>query len=320
MKKTWAVMGTAVAVSAMIFTGCGSSNTTTGTDTTQESENTDTAATDTPAAEDSKGGDFSGLISPISREEGSGTRGAFIELFGIETKDTDGNKIDNTTDTAEITNSTSVMMTTVAGNEYAIGYVSLGSLNDTVTVKALKIDGAEATAENIKAGTYKIARPFNIATKGDATGLAADFINYIMSDEGQKVIEDNGCISQGSNGAFTSDGSTGKIVVAGSSSVTPVMQKLIEAYKAINKDAEIELQESDSTTGMTAAMEGTCDIGMASRELKDSETEGGLTAQVIAMDGIAVVVNNSNPMDEMSSDNVKDIFTGAVTTWDEVAK
>ena len=258
------------------------------------------------------------MINVQSREDGSGTRGAFIELFGIEEKDADGNKIDNTTEEANITNSTEVMLTSVAGDEYAIGYVSLGSLNDTV--KALKIDGAEATAENIKAGTYKIARPFNIATKGDATGLAADFINYIMSDEGQKVIEDNGYISQGSNGAFTSDGSTGKIVVAGSSSVTPVMEKLIEAYKAINKDAEIELQESDSTTGMTAAMEGTCDIGMASRELKDSETEGGLTAQVIAMDGIAVVVNNSNPMDEMSSDNVKDIFTGAVTTWDEVAK
>ena len=163
MKKTWAVMGTAVAVSAMIFTGCGSSNTTTGTDTTQESENTDTAATDTPAAEDSKGGDFSGLISPISREEGSGTRGAFIELFGIETKDTDGNKIDNTTDTAEITNSTSVMMTTVAGNEYAIGYVSLGSLDDSV--KALKIDGAEASVDTVKDGSYKISRPFNIVTK-----------------------------------------------------------------------------------------------------------------------------------------------------------
>ena len=317
MKKTWAVMGTAVAISAMIFTGCGSSDTATSTDTTQESGSTDTAATDT-SAEETKSGDISGLISPISREEGSGTRGAFIELFGIETEDADGNKIDNTTEEANITNSTEVMLTSVAGDEYAIGYVSLGSLNDTI--KALKIDGAEATAENIKAGTYKIARPFNIATKGDATGLAADFINYIMSDEGQKVIEDNGYISQGSNGAFTSDGSTGKIVVAGSSSVTPVMQKLIEAYKAINKDAEIELQESDSTTGMIAAMEGTCDIGMASRELKDSETEGGLTAQVIAMDGIAVVVNNSNPMDEMSSDNVKDIFTGAVTTWDEVAK
>lgn len=303
----------ALAISAL--TGCGSKDTTSND---SQADTTAEADTNTDSSDAASDFDTSEMINVQSREDGSGTRGAFIELFGIEEKDADGNKIDNTTEEANITNSTEVMLTSVAGDEYAIGYVSLGSLNDTV--KALKIDGAEATAENIKAGTYKIARPFNIATKGDATGLAADFINYIMSDEGQKVIEDNGYISQGSNGAFTSDGSTGKIVVAGSSSVTPVMEKLIEAYKAINKDAEIELQESDSTTGMTAAMEGTCDIGMASRELKDSETEGGLTAQVIAMDGIAVVVNNSNPMDEMSSDNVKDIFTGAVTTWDEVAK
>ena len=304
----------ALAISAL--TGCGSKDTT--SNDSQKADTTTEADSSSDAAADTSDFDNSETINVQSREDGSGTRGAFIELFGIEEKDADGNNIDNTTEEANITNSTEVMLTSVAGDEYAIGYVSLGSLNDTV--KALKIDGAEATAENIKAGTYKIARPFNIATKGDATGLAADFINYIMSDEGQKVIEDNGYISQGSNGAFTSDGSTGKIVVAGSSSVTPVMEKLIEAYKAINKDAEIELQESDSTTGMTAAMEGTCDIGMASRELKESETEGGLTAQVIAMDGIAVVVNNSNPMDEMSSDNVKDIFIGAVTTWDEVAK
>lgn len=304
----------ALAISAL--TGCGSKDTT--SNDSQKADTTTEADSSSDAAADTSDFDNSETINVQSREDGSGTRGAFIELFGIEEKDADGNKIDNTTEEANITNSTEVMLTSVAGDEYAIGYVSLGSLNDTV--KALKIDGAEATADNIKAGTYKIARPFNIATKGDATGLAADFINYIMSDEGQKVIEDNGYISQGSNGAFTSDGSTGKIVVAGSSSVTPVMEKLIEAYKAINADAEIELQESDSTTGMTAAMEGTCDIGMASRELKDSETEGGLTSQVIAMDGIAVVVNNSNPMDELSSDNVKDIFTGAVTTWDEVAK
>ena len=304
----------ALAISAL--TGCGSKDTT--SNDSQKADTTTEADSSSDAAADTSDFDNSETINVQSREDGSGTRGAFIELFGIEEKDADGNKIDNTTEEANITNSTEVMLTSVAGDEYAIGYVSLGSLNDTV--KALKIDGAEATADNIKAGTYKIARPFNIATLGDVSDVAQDFINYIMSDEGQKVIEDNGYISQGSNGAFTSDGSTGKIVVAGSSSVTPVMEKLIEAYKTINKDAEIELQESDSTTGMTAAMEGTCDIGMASRELKDSETEGGLTSQVIAMDGIAVVVNNSNPMDELSSDNVKDIFTGAVTTWDEIAK
>ena len=250
----------ALAISAL--TGCGSKET--ASDDSQKTGTTTEADSSSDAA-DTSDFDNSEMINVQSREDGSGTRGAFIELFGIEEKDADGNKIDNTTEEANITNSTEVMLTSVAGDEYAIGYVSLGSLNDTV--KALKIDGAEATAENIKAGTYKIARPFNIATKGDATGLAADFINYIMSDEGQKVIEDNGYISQGSNGAFTSDGSTGKIVVAGSSSVKPVMEKLIEAYKAINKDAEIELQESDSTTGMIAAMEGTCDIGMSYRVL-----------------------------------------------------
>ena len=316
MKKTWAVMGTAVAVSAMIFTGCGSSNTTTGTDTTQESENTDTAATDTPAAEDSKGGDFSGLISPISREEGSGTRGAFIELFGIETKDTDGNKIDNTTDTAEITNSTSVMMTSVAGNTEAIGYISLGSLNDTV--KAVKIDGAEATVDNIKSGTYKIARPFNIATKGEVSDVAQDFIKYIMSEDGQKVVEDNGYISQGNDGAYESAGLSGKVVVGGSSSVTPVMEKLKEAYVALNPDVTIEVQQSDSTTGMTSAIEGVCDIGMASRDLKDSEIEKGLTGTTIAMDGIAVIVNNDSPVEELSSDSVKGIYTGEITDWADV--
>lgn len=318
MKKLFAMMLTGALLTGTL-TACGSNAATDQpTNDNQPAAQPDTTAQADTTNAGSDAFDTTSPISVISREEGSGTRGAFIELFGIEQKDENGEKIDNTTLEAVINNSTEVMLTSVAGDPYAIGYVSLGSLNDTV--KALKIDGAEATADNIKAGTYKIARPFNIATKGDATGLAADFINYIMSDEGQKVIEDNGYISQGSNGAFTSDGSTGKIVVAGSSSVTPVMEKLIEAYKAINADAEIELQESDSTTGMTAAMEGTCDIGMASRELKDSETEGGLTAQVIAMDGIAVVVNNSNPMDELSSDNVKDIFTGAVTTWDEVAK
>ena len=316
MKKTWAVMGTAVAVSAMIFTGCGSSNTTTGTDTTQESENTDTAATDTPAAEDSKGGDFSGLISPISREEGSGTRGAFIELFGIETKDTDGNKIDNTTDTAEITNSTSVMLTTVQGNEYAIGYVSLGSLNDSV--KAVNIDGAEATVDNIKDGTYKISRPFNIVTKEGLSDVAADFVKYIMSEDGQAVVEDNGYISQGNEGAYEASGLSGKITVAGSSSVTPVMEKLKEAYVAVNPDVEIEVQQSDSTTGVTSAIEGICDIGMASRELKDSETSEGVSATAIALDGIAVIINQNNPITDMTSEQVRSIFTGETQDWSDI--
>ncbi len=255
-------------------------------------------------------------ITVVSREDGSGTRGAFIELFGIEEKNDAGEKIDNTTEEASITNSTSVMMTTISGDTYAIGYISLGSLNDTV--KALKIDGVAPSKEAIKDGTYKIARPFNIAIKDGLSEAAQDFINYIMSAEGQAVVEENGYISTGEAAAFTGTMPKGKIVVAGSSSVTPVMEKLKEAYLAVNPNATIEIQQSDSTTGMTSAVEGICDIGMASRELKDSEIEKGLKATVIAMDGIAVIVNNDFIVDELTSEQVKAIFTGEVTNWSEV--
>lgn len=273
------------------------------------------------ASNDSKTGSAgssskSQTITVVSREDGSGTRGAFIELFGIEAKDANGKKVDNTTDDATITNSTEVMMTTVAGDEAAIGYTSLGALNSSI--KALKVDGAEATAANVKSGTYKISRPFNIATKGTVSEVTQDFINYILSEDGQKIVESNGYISQGNSGAFTSNGASGKIVVAGSSSVTPVMEKLLEAYQKVNTGAKIELQESDSTTGMTAAIDGTCDIGMASRELKDSEKSAGLTNQVIALDGIAVIVNNKNSASNITSEQVKAIFTGETTDWSNV--
>ena len=268
------------------------------------------------ASNDSKTGSAgssskSQTITVVSREDGSGTRGAFIELFGIEEKDASGKKVDNTTDDATITNSTEVMMTTVAGDEAAIGYTSLGALNSSI--KALKVDGAEATAANVKSGTYKISRPFNIATKGTVSEVTQDFINYILSEDGQKIVESNGY-----SGAFTSNGASGKIVVAGSPSVTPVMQKLLEAYQKVNTGAKIELQESDSTTGMTAAIDGTCDIGMASRELKDSEKSAGLTNQVIALDGIAVIVNNKNSASNITSEQVKAIFTGETTDWSNV--
>ena len=259
----------------------------------------------------------SGTIDVISREDGSGTRGAFIELFGIEEKQGD-QKVDMTTEDAQITNNTSVMLTTVAKDDYAIGYVSLGSLDDSV--KALKIDGAEATEENIKDGSYKVSRPFNIATKGEVSDIAQDFINYIMSAEGQAVITENGYIGSDDAAAFESNGATGKVTVSGSSSVTPVMEKLKEAYTAVNSGAEIEIQESDSTTGMTDAAAGTSDIGMASRELKDSETEQGLTATTIAMDGIAVIVNLDNPTANLTSDQVKGVYVGDITRWDELAK
>ena len=321
-KKVMCMLLTGV-MAASMFAGCGSSET---ADTTTDAAATDAATTDAAATADAADTtseaapagnadfDHTSAIAVYSREDGSGTRGAFIELFGVEEKDESGEKVDNTTEEAIITNSTDVMLTSVAGDTYAIGYVSLGSLNDTV--KAVKIDGAEATVENIKSGTYKSARPFNIATKGEVSEAAQDFINYIMSGDGQKVISDNGYIGDDSAAAFESNGAEGKVVVGGSSSVSPVMEKLIEAYKAVNANVEIELQTSDSTTGMTGAADGTLDIGMASRELKDSETEEGLTATKIAMDGIAVIVNQENPVEDLSSDTVKGIFTGGTTTWD----
>ena len=307
--------------------GCGSTSDTTAdssaatTDSAETSEDTDAAAEEeeekeSEADEESTDFDKSSDISVVSREDGSGTRGAFIELFGVEEKDANGEKIDYTTEEAIIANSTEIVMTTVAGDDYAIGYSSLGSLNDTV--KAVWIDGAEPTAENINNGSYTIARPFNIATKGDVSEITQDFINYILSADGQAIIEDNGYIKASDAAAFESNGATGKIVIAGSSSVTPVMEKLQEAYQKVNTGAEIEIQESDSTTGMTAAMDGTCDIGMASRELKDTELDGGLTPTVIAKDGIAVIVNKNNPIEELTKDQVKSIFKGDVTTWEEV--
>lgn len=260
----------------------------------------------------------SGAITVVSREDGSGTRGAFVELFGIE-EEVDGEKVDKTTLDASITNSTSVMMTTVAGDENAIGYISLGSLNDTV--KAVKIDGAEASAENVANDTYKVSRPFNIVTSKDASDAAKDFESYIMSAEGQQIVEDNGYIKEDAEAAAYEAGKvSGKVVVAGSSSISPVMEKLKEAYEEVNKDVTIEIQTSDSTTGINSANEGICDIGMASRELKDEEKEFGLEAQVIARDGIAVVVNNENDIDELTSEQVKSVFTGETTEWEDLAK
>ena len=306
-KKVAALLITGIMAVAM--TACGSSNS--GTDNSGSTDGTAKAESSADAGSD---WDNTRDITVVSREDGSGTRGAFVELFGIE-EEVNGEKVDMTTEEANITNSTSVMMSTVAQDEYAIGYISLGSLDDSV--KAVKIDGSEATAENIKNGSYKISRPFNIATKDDLSDAAQDFEDFILSTEGQKVVEDNKYIPLDDVSDYKSNGASGKVVVAGSSSVSPVMEKLKEAYQAVNSDVEVEIQTSDSTTGMQNAIDGVCDIGMASRELKDSEKEAGLTPTVIAMDGIAVVVNNDNPTDELSSDQVKSIFTGDVLTWDE---
>lgn len=293
--KKFMALGLAAALSLSALTGCGSSR--------QNGANSF---------------DNSSEISVITREDGSGTRGAFIELFGIEQKNEAGEKVDYTTDTAAVTDSTSVMMTTVAGDLYAIGYTSLGTMNDTV--KAIQIDGADATVENIKNGTYKIARPFNIATRDGLSEAAQDFIDFILSADGQAVAEENGCISVLDASPYAGAAPAGKIVVAGSSSVTPLMEKLKEAYLLKNPNAAIEIQQSDSSTGMSDTIDGTCDIGMASRELKDSELEKGLTSTVIAMDGIAVIVNNDSPVTGLTSEQVKEIFTGNSTLWSDILK
>lgn len=257
-------------------------------------------------------------INVLSREDGSGTRGAFIELFGVEKKNAQGKKVDYTTDEASITNSTAVMLTTVAGNKYAIGYVSLGSLSSSV--KAVKIDGVSATVDNINNGSYKIARPFNVAVRNNLSNAAQDFLNYILSSDGQDIIAANKYIKVPVANSYNASGISGKIVVAGSSSVSPVMEKLIEAYKSLNPSVQIELQTSDSTTGVINAIDGTCDIGMASRALKDSEKEKGVREVAIAIDGIAVIINNDNPVESLKKSDVEGIFTGKINSWSEFVK
>ena len=250
-------------------------------------------------------------ISVISREEGSGTRDAFVELMGIKVDDTD-----NTTVNAEVSSSTSVVMTTVAGNENAIGYVSMGSLNDTV--KAINVDGVAATAKNVKDGSYKVARPFNIVTGKNLSNLAEDFINFIMSEDGQNIIEKEGYIktSDKAQAYKKSEGLSGRIVLAGSTSVAPVMDVLADAYKQINSDVEIEIQQTGSGAGITSTIEGACDIGMSSRDLKSEETAKGVSQTKIAMDGIAVIVNLENTVEDLTAEQIRQIFTGEMTTWE----
>ena len=267
---------------------------------------------------DSKSSDSGESINVVSREDGSGTRGAFVELFGVEQEDENGETVDMTTESASITNSTAVMMTTVAGDANAIGYISLGSLDDSV--KAVKIDDAEATVDNVKSGDYKVSRPFNVVTNSNTelSDVAQDFMNFILSSDGQAVVAEEGYIPLDGGEAYTASNLSGTVTVAGSSSVTPVMEKLAEAYQALNPDVTIEVNQSDSTTGVTSAIEGACDLGMASRDLKDSETSEGAQATVIATDGIAVIVNPESAVEDLTSDQVKQIFTGEITSWSEI--
>ena len=306
----------AVLMGAMVFSmaACGSNDSGSSSDSTATE---DSASSD--SSSDSSSSDASapsGTISVLSREEGSGTRGAFVELFGVEEENADGEKVDNTTVDAQVTNSTAVMMTGVAQDPQAIGYISLGSLDDSV--KALKVDGAEASAENVKNGTYKVSRPFNIVTGDSLSDVAQDFVDYILSSDGQAIVGEDYIPVDDAAEAYAGSSPEGNVVVAGSSSVSPVMEKLKEGYEAVNPNASIEIQTSDSTTGVESTISGICDIGMASRELKDTETSEGVTGTQIAIDGIAIIVNNENSMTDITSDQVKQIYTGEVTNWEDL--
>lgn len=302
------------AAMALSLAACGN---TASESTTSESTASESSSATTEAAEETVSDfDNTQAITVITREEGSGTRGAFIELTGVEEKNEAGEKVDNTSAGAATQNSTNGVMTTVANDETAIGYISLGSLNDTV--KAVTVGGVTASADTVKDGTYTLARPFNIVTNGDATDpLAVDFLNFCMSTEGQTIATEEGYIG-GEGEAFESTMPSGSITVGGSSSVSPLMEKLIEAYKAVNANASIEMLTTDSTVGVSGALDGTYTIGMASRELKDSEVEAGAKATVLAMDGIAVIVNPANPIEDLTTEQIKSIYTGETTTWDAI--
>ena len=320
MKKAISILMAAL-LCVSVFAACGEtesssseSSTSTSTSSSETSSEASEESSEAESSEEStEGGAASGPITVVSREDGSGTRGAFVELIGVE--DEEGN--DMTTVDAEISNSTEVVIQSVAGNTGAIGYISLGSLDDTV--KGVKIDGVEPTAENIENGSYTVSRPFNVATKGELTNEAAqDFMNYIMSTEGQAIVAED-YIPVADVEAFESNGASGSVTISGSSSVSPLMQKLIEGYNAVNPNVDIELQTSDSTTGMTDAINGMSDIGMASRELKQEELDAGLVNTVIATDGIAIIVNNESPIEDLTTEQVRDIYLGNVTDWSEVA-
>lgn len=317
MKRTSVVASVLAASMALSLAACGS----TASESTAASSESTAASTSEAASESAEATEASDFdtdqdITVITREDGSGTRGAFIELTGVEEKNDAGEKEDMTTQAAATQNSTNGVMTAVANDETAIGYISLGSLNDTV--KAVTVGGVEATAENVSNGTYTLARPFNIVTNGEPTDpVAVDFIAYCMSPDGQALATEDGYIG-GEGTEYTSTQPSGSITVGGSTSVSPLMEKLIEAYKTVNPNATVELLTTDSTTGVTGALDGTYTVGMASRELKDTETAEGAQATVLAMDGIAVVVNPANSVSDLSVDQIKSIYTGEATVWSDL--
>ncbi len=258
--------------------------------------------------------DASTTINVVSREDGSGTRDAFTEITGVLVEEGDTEQ-DQTYQGATIQNSTNGVMQSVGSDTYAIGYISLGSVDDTV--KAINVDGVEPTGENVASGDYAIARPFNIAYSGELSEAAQDFWNFVFSQEGQAIVEEQGYIeSPDATGEpfEANENASGSISVVGSTSVTPVMEALSEAYPG---DAQVDITSNGSSAGMTAAIDGSADIGMASREL-DEEEQGTLESQAVAMDGIAVIVNNENTTEDLALEEIRQIFTGEITTWDEL--
>ena len=256
-------------------------------------------------------GSSSDEITVVSREDGSGTRGAFVEAAGVV--DSQGNDI--TTVKAEITNSTSVVIQSVISNVNSVGYISIGALSDDI--KASKIDGVEPTAENVNSGDYKISRPFSVVEKEGTSEIAKDFIEYILSDEGQEVVKNTGFIALKGNGKYEKKEIEGKVVIAGSTSVGPVMEVLAQEYMEINPEVEVEIQQTGSTAGIESTLAGACDIGMSSRNLKDTEIAKGLKGTVIARDGIAIVVNKENPCSALDLEDVKEIFAGEIINWSD---
>ena len=267
-----------------------------------------------------RGFDPAAEIGLVSREDGSGTRSAFIELTGIQTKGSDGRKIDRTSPTTMIASSTAVALTTVAGDPASLGYLSLGAVNDSV--KIVKVDGVAPTREDIAAGRYALVHPFNVVTKGPIEALkpaARDFLNWILCEEGQRIVERAGYLRVSTVIPYTGAASVaGKVVCSGSSSVTPCMEKLKEAYCRTHVGVSIEVQQSDSSSGVADARDGGCDLGMASRALKGSESGSGLVATPIALDGLAVVVSPLNPIESISKEHLRKAFTGEISTWSQM--
>ena len=316
--KKFAALALAGVMTLGLMAGCttGGEETTPPTDTTTAptAEGTD-AATEPSSGETTEpaAGTLTSDITVISREEGSGTRGAFVEIMGV----VDADEVDATVQTAEVVNSTSVVTQTVAGKPAAIGYMSMGSLYSSV--KALQVDGVDATVENVKNGSYAVSRPFMICYKEEnLSELGRDFVNFIMSADGQAILGEDYIAVDENAAAYTSSGLSGNLSVNGSTSVGPVMMELAEAYMNLNSGVTIDVQQTGSGAGITAAVDGSCEIGMSSRELKEEEVAEGLTPVQIAIDGIAVIANQENPVAGLTTEQIREIFLGNITNWSEL--